>query len=315
MVKIRKQTTRSDTRKRKVKHAYQEIKNTYLEVRNTYQDTQKITMPKTYARAASSLYSNPAAPETERRVINKHEVVLVKPEKEKEDRRTNEEIKTDLLSELGKIKNNLKVRSIRQMRNKGLIVEVDGEEDKELIKGANLARQGLVANEPKRIDPIIIIYDVENEYGKKELKEDFTSCNEEDMNTLEEAVTFQYSYDTKKNRKNWIVRVPGKFYNKLTNRDRIYMQWRTYRFKENLNIVRCFKCHGYGHFAKYCNIKEQLCENCGVQDHIRTECPRKEKPQCINCIRNKRRETQHKVKSSDCPEYKKQIERYKNKIK
>jgi len=170
---------------------------------------------------------------------------------------------------------------------------VDGKEDKELIKGANLARQGLKADEPKKIDPTIIIYDVENEYEKEELKTDlikknFANCSEEDVNTLKEVVTFQYSYGTRENKRNWIVRIPGKLYNRLADKEKIYMQWRTFRFKENLNIVRCFKCHGYGRFAKYCDVKEQLCESCGAQDHAKADCPRKDRPQCVNCIKSSR---------------------------
>jgi len=33
-------------------------------------------------------------------------------------------------------------------------------------------------------------------------------------------------------------------------------------------VVRCFKCHGYGHIAKVCN-QDDLCERCGEKGHTK----------------------------------------------
>lgn len=93
------------------------------------------------------------------------------------------------------------------------------------------------------------------------------------------------------------------------------MLWRSYRVKEYLSIMRCFKCHGYGHKTGGCEIKEQLCECCGSEKHLKNKCPTKDTPKCINCLRNRRKDNSHSVKDPNCPEYKKQIDIYHNKIK
>lgn len=90
---------------------------------------------------------------------------------------------------------------------------------------------------------------------------------------------------------------PDLFFENLINRERIFLQLKTHRIKEYLNITRCYKCHGYGHIAKMCKVPDQLCENCDCKDHASNEYPKKNNLQCINCMKNKQDEVNHSVKS------------------
>ena len=91
--------------------------------------------------------------------------------------------------------------------------------------------------------------------------------------------------------------------------------WRSYGVKEYVNVTRCYKCHGYGHMAKACSAQNQLCNMCGSKEHLRMDCPKKNEPECINCIRAKRKDIKHEVQSRECPEFKRQMELYKSRIK
>ncbi|XP_043264227.1 uncharacterized protein LOC122404356 [Colletes gigas] len=246
------------------------------------------------------------------------EVILVKPSKDN-DKRTNEEIKENLTKELKNIRSKLHVVSIRQMRNKGVIVEVEGKQDIELIRGTPLQKAGLKLEEPKKQSPSLIIYDVEKEHTMEELKKDFITKNfrdrnEEQQNILERDITFRHSFKNKDDRMNWIVEAPNAEFNELIGKGRVYLMWGTYRVREFLNITRCFKCHGYGHVAKNCNGQDQLCETCGSKEHLKDKCKQKDKPKCINCIRAKKTETGHEVKSKNCPVYQNYVELVKTKI-
>ncbi|KAK2578277.1 hypothetical protein KPH14_000718, partial [Odynerus spinipes] len=91
-----------------------------------------------------------------------------------------------------KVKNKLRVRSLRQMRKKGLVVEVDGKSDVEMIRKSNLEKVGLVVEEPRKQHPAIVIFDVEKDYKVEELKEDFIfkNCgieNEDELNKFMQA--------------------------------------------------------------------------------------------------------------------------------
>lgn len=56
---------------------------------------------------------------------------------------------------------------------------------------------------------------------------------------------------------------------------------------------RCFKCHRFGHGANNCRAEQQLCYNCGKEQH--GTCT--ERPYCINCT------GQHAATSKQCPIY------------
>jgi len=110
-------------------------------------------------------------PETEKKIRNEHEVVLIKPIEEK-DKRNNEQLKQDLVKGLDGLRNKLKVRGIRQMRNKGIVVEVKDKRDVDLIKQTDLKKIGLKTEEPNKLNPSLIVYDVEPDHKPEDLKED-----------------------------------------------------------------------------------------------------------------------------------------------
>lgn len=260
-------------------------------------------------------------PEKEKRINKeKHEVVLIEKPLEDKDKRNNEQIKEELVKMLGKVRKDLRIKSIRQMRGRGIVLEVKDRKDVDIIEKANLGDISLRTGEPSKINPSIIIYDVEPKDEVEQLKEEFINKNfdsldKETLENLKGEIIFRYNYKTPKNRMNWVVQLPAILFESLVNRGRICILWRSYRVKEYLNIMRCFKCHGYGHKAENCESSEQLCECCGDKGHFKKDCPTKNTPKCINCIRNRRKDYFHSVRDSSCPEYKRQVDIYRNKIK
>jgi len=106
----------------------------------------------------------------------KTEVALIRPTDENKIS-NNDEIKVEVTRALEKVKNKLKVKNIRQMNKKGLVIEVDSIKDKEIIKTVNLEEIRLKIEEPKRIEPMIIIYDLEKKYKPEELKKELIFKN------------------------------------------------------------------------------------------------------------------------------------------
>ena len=139
----------------------------------------------------------------------KCEVLLIKPARE--DKRSNEQIKTEALKKLVKIRQTVKFRSVRQMRKQGLVVGVQGNKDVEAIKNCELHKLGLVVERPKKLNPSVMIYDVEKDYKAEELKEDlvrknFNNISESDLEQLKEPIIFVHPFKVKNGtRYNWIV--------------------------------------------------------------------------------------------------------------
>lgn len=202
-----------------------------------------------------------------------------------------------------------------------MLIEVGDKDDVKIIKEARLDRVGLSVNEPRKLDPCVVIYDVEKDWKVEELKEDLVSKNfrglsESEVNEIKEDLVFRHAFKSKnENRVNWIVQLPCKGFHKLRENGRAFMMWRAYRVKEYINIARCYKCHVYGHIAKHCGEPKQLCETCGSTEHTREACKDKDSPKCPICIKHKRKDVEHSLRSKNCPEYIRQVELYKNKIK
>lgn len=164
--------------------------------------------------------------------INKHEVIIIKPETEEKDERTNEEIKVQVLEELKDVSGKLKIKGIKQLRRKGVIIKVDNKQDVELIKETNMERRVLKVEEPRKMMPSIIIYDMEKDYKAENIKEDLIRKNFEylDIDTedkLRKEIVMRHSFKSKDNYVNWIVQIPSGFYGHLVDRGRIYLQWRS----------------------------------------------------------------------------------------
>lgn len=154
--------------------------------------------------------------------------------------------------ELKEAKNKLKIRNVKQLREKGILMEVDSIQDIEIIKEASLESKGLKTEEPRKILPSLTIQEVEREYKAEEIKNDLVMKNfktfvKKELEEISEKISMKYSFKTKSNHVNWIVQLRGMYMERLVDRGRIFLQWRMYRIKEYLKIARCYKCHGFGH--------------------------------------------------------------------
>jgi len=146
---------------------------------------------------------------------------------EEKDKRNNEQIKQDLVKGLEGLRNKLKIKGIRQMRNKGIVVEVKGKRDVELIKHTDLRKIGLKTEEPSKLNPSLIIYDVESDLKPEDLKEDLINKNFENMDEslldeLKKDIYFKFRIKASENKVHWIVQLSGLLYRNSQNRYRDY---------------------------------------------------------------------------------------------
>lgn len=158
---------------------------------------------------------------------NRSEVVLIKPTKET-DKRSNEVLKKSFTSKLKNLRSKLRVKQIPQMRNKGIIVEVESKEDADLIMKTSLQKANLKVEDPKKLNPSIVIYDAEKEHTSEKLKKDFICMNfpgkkGEEANMLDQNINVRHSFKSKEERENWIVEVPGQEFRELLNQGKVYM--------------------------------------------------------------------------------------------
>lgn len=108
---------------------------------------------------------------------------------------------------------------------------------------------------------------------------------------------------TRMGKVNWVLDVDNDVFRCLIGRRRICIDFNRYRIVEFLQIIRCFKCQGYGHLSSRCQ-GEQKCSKC-AGDHRLSDCT-VETESCVNCQKEEDVDTDtgHRADSSDCPTFK-----------
>lgn len=117
---------------------------------------------------------------------------------------------------------------------------------------------------------------------------------------------------------NLVLEVDHKVFKQLMKTDKIKVGWRMCPIYEEMNIIRCYKCQEYNHFAKDCKGKV-ACPRC-AGEHALELCNESVIKKCINCdIASKRYnlklDLMHTAYDLNCPSYEKIMKQKIKKIK
>ncbi|KFM60476.1 Gag-Pol polyprotein, partial [Stegodyphus mimosarum] len=170
--------------------------------------------------------------------------------------------------------------------------------------------------EPKRpikLNPRIIIYNVDKDISGEELKEYLIKQNTE----LEKAeIEVKFSMNAKYGM-NWVLSIDPDSYQKLMKTKKVNIQCSRKNIKEYIKITQCINCLKLGHTKRTCNM-EKCCSKCGKQGHIQSECKAKEN-NCVNCshandIHKLKLDTRHNSHDKECACKGRELENLKRRI-
>lgn len=184
------------------------------------------------------------------------------------------------------------VSGMRNGRDRGIVVYTNSEnEANALIRSTNEANSGLRAEQIKKEQPKVVVFDVpinisEDDFFKSlyhqnlcDMVDSFASY--EDMRKL---CTLSHRMGPKVNACHWVISVPPQVRHKLRNQGRVYIEWERLNIRDFLGVTRCHKCQLYGHPEKYCKSNVANCEHCGTSGHRRDGCPAlNTPPKCATC--------------------------------
>lgn len=216
----------------------------------------------------------------------------------------------------------LGVRVERMIKTrKGLVVAVSGKEDAERLKtNEELKRKGYVVKDGLRKNPMIMVYDlekgrVEEDTLKEIFQRNFRETSMSEMEFLRDVKVRrkikQVGRQEKrggKEKESWVIEVNGNILAECMRRERLYIGWESVRLKEYVDIVRCFKCQGYGHIGKVCRENKQICGMC-AGEHRMEQCSGENEVRCHNCSKEGRR-SDHPATYAKCEVYGRMVERY-----
>lgn len=133
--------------------------------------------------------------------------------------------------------------------------------------------QHMISLEIKDLDELTTIEEVQEAIRKK-----FTDL----ITELEIGIT------SKNNRslKMAIIRVNAQAAEEMLKANTIKIGWTHCRIRQRTEILRCFKCFGYGHKQSSCPNPDRkgqgLCIQCGEKGHKKKDC--KNQPKCCLCV-------------------------------
>ncbi|GBL73778.1 hypothetical protein AVEN_230754-1 [Araneus ventricosus] len=208
----------------------------------------------------------------------------------------------------------IKIVTCQPAALKGVIVRLWSPEMVNILENAVNTHPALKevceARLPRKRQPQIIIYDVPVASGDREVVE------REFLQKLCSSNNFHAGSDMrivckKPGRgpyQHWVLGLAPGLYNCIKDCTRLYFGFGSFKFKEYLEPVRCYKCLKFGHLRAKCGAQSESCSRC-LTNHSYRDC-KADQPVCRNCVefntRNNRGfklPTEHSAISDKCPVY------------
>lgn len=238
------------------------------------------------------------------------DVLLIKPVNEQQSKQTRTEIAEKV--DPGKLK--VGIDGIRNAKNGGIIINCKDNKTKEIISNKVSEELGgkYIVHEATLKNPKFIIRGIEEkymEYDESDLIECFIYQNNIAQlgNEMENKIKIvrKFKIKSRKNAVNLIIEIDPCLYGFIKSKSELNLGWRSCFVEEYYNIVRCYKCAGYGHFQSECKNKRS-CFKC-AGDHDTRNCENELK-KCINCMKKVENykvnlDTNHAAFDRSCPCY------------
>lgn len=237
-------------------------------------------------------------------------ILVVKSKKEGGEQHT--EVRKKLVERLQMEEIGGGVRTIRPTKKGDLLINTQNKEQKDKIKEAISRMDSLEAGEPKDRGPTVKFTGVDKGYSGTELKEIVWNQNKVVREKMEKeeydkSINFVTARTCRnESRENWTATVGGKLF-KIFMEDcqsRVHIDLVSIYVEEEVQIVKCYKCCGYGHISKHCKDKE-CCPQCGGE-HRKTECLA-ETMDCPNCKRLNLEPREHSADDHNCPAHQRRM--------
>ncbi|KAG8237930.1 hypothetical protein J437_LFUL017460 [Ladona fulva] len=227
-------------------------------------------------------------------------------------------IKEIVKSTINPGKEAIKIKTMRTAGRRKVIIETMTQEDKDkLYKGQlkdKLESKGLIIESIKKKQPRLIIFSIDRNVPEKEFTANVYSQNLKETEIEEGKFIqgFKHLFTTGRRESkycNKVYEVTPEIRDALINKDKLYAGWESHYEKDYLGVTRCFKCQGFGHMAKTCREKEDICSHCARSGQKIQDCPNKNKEEtCANCHRFGK-DAAHSTWDRECPAYKFALER------
>lgn len=216
-------------------------------------------------------------------------------------------VKQDLLDKVNPAEIGIGVQMKKSTKNGGVVIQCGNEVS--LAKAQNVIKENLGERyEIKKPIPyknrikILGIHENEHDINNEMLIQKIVKQN--DLQNEEAEIRIIYKSKISDKKFSMVIEVSSYIYKCLMKQEKIYLGWNRCKIIEDVGIVRCYKCCGYGHMQSKCTKEEIVCPIC-AGNHNLADC-KSDKAKCINCCLSNEKyklklDTEHRVFSKDCP--------------
>lgn len=213
------------------------------------------------------------------------------------------------------------VKSIKEKNNGTVVVKFKNVNDKEKLQKTVVDKIGdqFKVQAPKVQKKFVKILYIDNEEATltdEQLVDDIISQNKliECCEKIEMKIVKRIKND-KKHDFSVIVEVNSELQKILLSMEKVSLGWKQCKVIEHINLIRCFKCCGFNHYANECK-REKTCGKCGGT-HDSKDC-QLTSLKCTNCAhKNKKKnansinDDKHNAFDKKCPIYINLVEKQK----
>lgn len=160
----------------------------------------------------------------------------------------------------------------------------------------------------KRVAPKILyeVRDIDPTMEREEVKSEISKTLQIGINEVE-VKTIRFGYGGTKTA---IIAIPTSMLEKIGEENKIKIGYTACRMKRTQNLVRCYRCHDFGHLSYNCKMElqgKELCRRCGKVVHQINGCEAMKS--CVLCIRAgiPAAKAEHVAGAVGCPQYKKYV--------
>lgn len=253
----------------------------------------------------------------------KKEVIIVKP---KDSNQSSENTKKTIEEKVDpcRLGEGIEVSNVKLIKNGGVAIKYNEDRKKNVQNICDNIKSSLgqdyEVNIPEKKNPRIILFNIHN----RELEDQDSLINKLiTQNTINtdpniREIKIVHKYQNRKGMTNVIFQLDKQTYECIRRKEKIAIGWKTYFYKDSLNVKQCFNCWKFGHIAKDCKKTKPTCQVC-AGEHKVNDCQTNEEC-CVNCkyavevLKIPNIDCKHRAYDKECETYKRIIEQLQEKI-
>jgi hypothetical protein len=193
------------------------------------------------------------------------------------------------------------VNRIRKSSKKCLLMEVETEDQRELLKNEiNGKLSELRAEDGKKKNPLVLFKGVVKGLTEQELNDSLVTQNRKLK--VDEILKVKYRRRHRNSLlSNIVCQVSPLTWRILTEAGKVHIGYQSIDVENEIPLVQCFKCLAFGHTQVHCKRVDNVCAKCSEHHDTRNCSVTEERFKCVNCILRGRERVLHCATDRGCP--------------